>query len=123
MEFKPISGWIKPDSQTVRINNNQTTTASGEYRQHTVIDLSVYAYKIRKYKFAYLTWSGANSRSVDVYRDGSIIATTPNDGAYTHGPFEEGGPATYHVCEAKSSTCSNRVTVKVTGDDDDDDDD
>jgi hypothetical protein len=123
LEFKPISGWIKPDSQTVRINNNQTTTTSGEYRQHTVIDLSVYAYKIRKYKFAYLTWSGANSRSVDVYRDGSIIATTPNDGAYTHGPFEEGGPATYHVCEAKSSTCSNRVTVKVTGDDDDDDDD
>ncbi|MBC2711500.1 MAG: BACON domain-containing protein [Desulfosarcina sp.] len=111
LEFNTIPGWIKPTNQTVTISNNQTTDTSVEYSQHTVIDLSVYAYKIKNYKYADLTWSGANSTSVDVYRDGSIIATTPNDGAYTHGPFSEGPPATYQTCEAGTSICSNMVPV------------
>jgi hypothetical protein len=111
LEFNTIPGWIKPTSQMVTINNNQTTDTSGEYSRYTVIDLSVSAYKILGAKFAYLTWSGANSTSVDVYRDGSIIATTPNDGAYTHGPFSAGDPATYQLCEAGTSICSNMVTV------------
>ena len=111
LEFNTIPGWIKPTSQTVTINNNQTTDTSGEYSQHSVIDLSVYTYKIINYKYAYLTWSGANSRSVDLYRDGSIIATTRNDGTYTDGPFRDGNPATYQLCEAETSICSNMVPV------------
>jgi len=111
LEFNTIPGWIKPTSQTVTINSNLTTDTSGEYSQHIVIDLSVYAYKIKKDKYADLTWSGANSTSVDVYHDGSIIATTPNDGAYTHGPIETKTPATYQLCEAGKSICSNMVTV------------
>jgi hypothetical protein len=111
LEFNTITGWITPTSQTVTINNNQTTDTSGEYSQRTFIDLSVYAYKIKNYKYADLTWSGANSTSVDVYRDGFIIATTPNDGAYTSGPFSEGTPATYQLCEAGTSICSNVVPV------------
>jgi hypothetical protein len=111
LEFNTIPGWIKPTSQMVTINNNQTTDTNGDYSQHTVIDLSVYAYKIKNYKYADLTWSGANSTSVDVYRDGFIIATTPNDGAYTSGPFSEGTPATYQLCEAGTSICSNVVPV------------
>ena len=75
------------------------------------IDLSVDAYKIFNYKFARLTWSGATSASVDVYRDDSIIATTSNDGEYTHGPFTSATPATYQLCEAETSICSNSVTV------------
>jgi hypothetical protein len=31
LEFKPISGWTTPSSQTVTINNNATTSASGTY--------------------------------------------------------------------------------------------
>jgi hypothetical protein len=104
------------------INNDQTTETSGEYNQNTVIDLSVSPFKILGSKYARLTWSGANSTFVDVYRDGSIIATTPNDGEYIHGPFSSGAPATYQLCEAGTSICSNMVTVEVTDDDDDDDD-
>jgi len=111
LEFNTIPGWIKPNSQTVTINYNQTTETNGEYSQLTVIDLSVYTYKIKGDKYAELTWSGANSTFVDVYRDGSIIATTFNDGAYTHGPFSSGDPATYQLCEAGTSICSNMVTV------------
>jgi hypothetical protein len=73
--------------------------------------LSVYAYKVKGDKYADLTWNGANSTNVDVYRDGSWIVTTANDDSYTHGPFSKGKPATYQVCEAETSTCSNEVTV------------
>jgi hypothetical protein len=111
LEFNTIPGWIKPTSQTVTINNNQMTETSGEYSQHFVIDLSVYAYKIKKDKYADLTWSVANSTSVDVYLDGSIIASTLNDGVYTHGPVKTKTPATYQLCEDGTSICSNMVTV------------
>ena len=73
--------------------------------------LSVNAYKIKGDKYADLTWSGANSTNVNVYRDNSQIETTDNDGAYTHGPFGKGKPATYQVCEVGTSTCSNTVSV------------
>jgi hypothetical protein len=77
------------------------------------LTLSVSAYKVRGNKYADLTWSGANSTQVDVYRNGSKVATTANDGAYTDGPLGVGGgSATYQVCEAGStSTCSNSVSV------------
>jgi vibriolysin len=76
------------------------------------ISLSVNGYKIRGNKHADLTWSGATSGSVDVYRDGAFVATTANDGAYTDGPFGKGGGSTaFQVCEAGTSTCSDTVTV------------
>jgi hypothetical protein len=39
------------------------------------IFLSVRAYKIKATKYADLTWSGANSENVDIYRDGTYILT------------------------------------------------
>lgn len=76
------------------------------------ISLSVQTYKVRAQKYADLTWSGASSANVDVYRDGSKVATTPNYGAYTDGPLgKEIRSATYQVCEAGTSTCSNFVEV------------
>jgi subtilisin len=74
--------------------------------------LTVTAYKIRGIKYADLSWSGATSTNVDVYRDGTFLTTTANDGGYTDGPLGRGGgSATYQVCEAGTSTCSNSVSV------------
>jgi subtilisin len=74
--------------------------------------LSVTAYKVRGDKYADLAWNGATSTNVDVKRNGAVIATTANDGAFTDGPLGKGGgSATYQVCEAGTSTCSNSVTV------------
>ncbi len=76
------------------------------------IVLSVTASKIRGTKYANLTWSGATSTNVDIYRDGIPITTTANDGAYTDGPLGKGGgSAAYQVCEEGTSTCSNTVSV------------
>ena len=76
------------------------------------ISLSVSAYKVRGDKHADLSWSSATSTNVDIYRDGNLVDTTANDGAYTDGPLGKGGgSATYRVCEAGTSTCSNVVNV------------
>lgn len=75
------------------------------------IALTVATYKIKGDKYADLTWNGATSTNVDIYRDGSLITTTGNNGAYIHGPFNQGRPATYQVCEVGISTCSKEVTV------------
>jgi hypothetical protein len=78
------------------------------------ITLSANAYKSKGDKFANLTWSGASSEYVDVYRDGNLIpdaAGIINDGEYLHGPFNSGKPATYQICEKGTSTCSNELDV------------
>ncbi|MBW3563151.1 MAG: S8 family serine peptidase [Acidobacteria bacterium] len=76
------------------------------------ISLSATGYKVKGRWHTDLSWSGASSTNVDVYRDGSVIATTANDGAYTDATnFVGGGSLTYQICEAGTSTCSNSVTV------------
>jgi serine protease len=59
-----------------------------------------------------LSWSGAASANVDVYRDGALLITTPNDGSASD-PIGQKGSATYayQLCESGSATCSAVVTV------------
>ncbi|MEJ2310028.1 MAG: S8 family peptidase [Gammaproteobacteria bacterium] len=74
------------------------------------ISLEVSTYRIRGIKYVDLTWSGANSTNIDVYRDGVLIATTANDGAYTDNINAVGGGSyTYKVCEEGTDTCSDTV--------------
>src|SRR6266567_4150054 len=59
-----------------------------------------------------LKWRGAMSANVDVYRDGVVIATTPNDGLYDDSTGTSGQASfMYQVCEAATQNCSNSVTV------------
>ncbi|MCG2590732.1 S8 family serine peptidase [Rhodohalobacter sulfatireducens] len=59
-----------------------------------------------------LTWSGATSSNVDIYRDGTVLTTTSNSGAFTDNTsFKGGGSLTYQVCESGTNTCSSEVTV------------
>lgn len=74
------------------------------------ISLSVVSYKVKGNHKADLSWSGATSSSVDIYRDGAIVAVTENDGAYTdHINRKGGGSYVYKLCEAGTSTCSNEA--------------
>lgn len=75
------------------------------------INLSVIGEKVRGTKSADLGWSGANGDNVHIVRDGSVVATTANDGTYTDNIGKGGGSHTYKVCEAGTSTCSNEATV------------
>jgi serine protease len=59
-----------------------------------------------------LTWSGATSASINVYRNGVVIATVPNTGRYTDSTGDTGRARyTYRVCEAGTWTCSNNARV------------
>ena len=61
-----------------------------------------------------LTWSGASGTQVDIYREGTKIATVNNSGSYSDQTnFRGGGSLTYQVCETGTSpTCSNSVTIQ-----------
>jgi len=76
------------------------------------ITLSARGYLVNGRRRADLTWSGATSNRVDIYRNGALIATIRNDGFYTD---RIGGPPpgtfTYQVCNRGTNTCSNQATV------------
>jgi thermitase len=74
------------------------------------IVLTASGYKVKGLQKADLAWTGVSS-SVDVYRDGNVIATTTWN-PYTD-PIDQrgGGSYIYKVCEAGTSTCSNESTV------------
>jgi serine protease len=96
-------GAIGTTSQKV----NVTSTSTGG------INLTVNPYKVKGLQRVDLSWSGATSTNVDIYRSGSKITTTANDGAYTDNIGNKGGGSyTYEVCEAgTTSTCSATITA------------
>ena len=76
------------------------------------ITLSAAKRKVGGINTVRLTWSGATSTDIDVYRDGVVIVTTANDGSYTDSTGDTGrAQYTYRVCEAGTSTCSNNAIV------------
>ncbi|HUP63990.1 MAG TPA: Ig-like domain-containing protein [Thermoanaerobaculia bacterium] len=80
--------------------------------QSESITLTASGYKVKGLQKADLSWSGATSTSIDVFRDGALIATTSNDGSYTDNiNVTGGGSYVYQVCESGTSTCSNQTTV------------
>lgn len=81
--------------------------------ERTEIRLSTSLYEVPgEGPAADLTWSGASSSDVDVYRDGARITTTANDGAHTDVVGRGGRPPfEYRVCESGTDVCSNRSTA------------
>lgn len=76
------------------------------------VTLSASGYKVKGRHNVDLSWAGASSTNVDIYRDGGLLTTTANDGAYTWSSNNRGGASyTFQVCEAGTSTCSDTVTV------------
>jgi hypothetical protein len=59
-----------------------------------------------------LSWSGAASANIDIYRNVAFLRTVPNTGSYTDNTGNKGRATfTYKVCEAGTQNCSNLVTV------------
>jgi len=97
-------GQTATDSVTVTVDNGGGPVDP--------ITLSATAYKVRGAGVVELDWTPVTSTDIDIYRNGGLITTVENVGAYTDNDLGKGGgSATYHVCEAGTSTCSNEVTV------------
>jgi subtilisin family serine protease len=76
------------------------------------ITLSAVGFKQQGLQKADLTWSGATSANVDIYRNGVVITVTANDGVHRDNIDRRGGGTyTYKVCEAGTATCSNEATI------------
>jgi hypothetical protein len=81
------------------------------------ITLSARGYKVQGRQAVDLSWTGATSNNIDIYRNGVLIVTVPNiPGFYTdHIGARGNGRYTYKVCEAGTQNCSNEVTVRFGG--------
>ncbi|HYH27441.1 MAG TPA: choice-of-anchor B family protein, partial [Actinomycetota bacterium] len=63
-----------------------------------------------------LSWEGATSSEIDVFRDGELVATVPNDGSHSDSTENRGRATyTYRVCEAGTPACSDGVMVRFGG--------
>jgi hypothetical protein len=107
-----------------RVRNGRIDIGSFEVQAGTTptptpsqINLSAIGRRVQGRHTVDLTWSGANSANIDIYRDGVVIATVPNNGSYKDFIGVRGGNVryTYKVCEAGTSNCSNEVTVRFGG--------
>jgi hypothetical protein len=96
-----------PPDPTGRLDTGGRYCATSES-----ITLSTAQRKVGGINTVRLTWSGATSTDIDVYRDGVVIVTTANDGSYTDSTGDTGRARyIYKVCEAGTMNCSNEATV------------
>jgi PKD repeat protein len=94
------------DSQGLSNTKTQTVTVTAPGS----ISLTATKRTQGKKRYVDLAWSGASGTNVDVFRNGSRITTTANDGAHTDS-VSAAGSYTYKVCNAGTSTCSPDVTA------------
>jgi hypothetical protein len=74
--------------------------------------LSAEGETLRNTRQVRLTWGGAASAQVDVYRDGKRVAVVANSGAHVDQIRGKASKSyAYQVCEAGSAACSNTVVV------------
>jgi hypothetical protein len=95
-----------------RIVKGRIDIGSFELQRPAPITLSAARRKVGGINTVRLTWCGATSTNIDVYRDRVLIVTTANDGSYIDSTGDTGRARyTYRVCEAGTMTCSNNARV------------
>ena len=96
-----------------RVVNGRIDIGAFEVQTQSVaIQLQATSRRVQAINTVRLTWSGATSANVDVYRDAVLIVTTANDGSYTDSTGDTGRARyTYGVCETGTATCSNDAKV------------
>jgi Matrixin/Fibronectin type III domain len=75
--------------------------------------LTARGYKVKGSQTVDLAWNGLSGDSVDIYRNGSVVSSSANDGAQTDSINKKGGGSTYtyQVCDGGTSNCTNSVIV------------
>ena len=72
--------------------------------------LAASAYKVRKSLRVDLTWGGFSASTIDVFRNGTKVTSTANDGAWTDS-LRTAGTYRYKACAVGTSICSNEATA------------
>ena len=101
-------------STTTTTAATTTTTSSSTTTTTTAppnIVLSAVGRSARKKNLVDLAWSGAATSNVEIRRNGVVVATTPNDGAFTDNLNRATGTFRYRVSHPGGSPISNEVSV------------
>ena len=75
------------------------------------ITLSTRGHTMRAGSRVVLTWSGSTGTVVDVFRNGTKVASPANNGTYTDMLGTVTGTFSYQVCNAGTTVCSNASSV------------
>jgi len=67
--------------------------------------------KVGKRHYVDLQWSGAATANVEIRRNGTVVATTTNDGAHTDHLNRAAGTFRYRVSHPGGTPISNEVVV------------
>jgi PKD repeat protein len=87
-------------------------TASVSVAAGSNIVLSVTGRTDATKQYMLLRWTGATGAAVDVYRNGTFLTSTANDGQYGNSRNLPGSSSyTYRVCQTGSTICSNQASV------------
>jgi hypothetical protein len=62
-------------------------------------------------KLVTLTWTGATSQYVSLFRDGVNIGAAANTGTFTDVVVTSGGTIVHKVCAYNTTVCSNTASV------------
>ena len=75
--------------------------------------LTARGYKVKSLQTVELKWSGLSANAVNIYRNGTVISSSANDGAETDNINKKGGGVTYtyQVCAADGSSCTSSASV------------
>jgi hypothetical protein len=114
-------GWlVLGDESTIttakRFDTRESTSPpvlTIEYTAPASIMLRAAGFRMGGINTVRLTWTGATSSQVDIYRNAVLIVTTANDRSYVDSTGDTGrAQYTYKVCEAGTQTCSNVERVR-----------
>ncbi|MGE6648518.1 S8 family serine peptidase [Shewanella colwelliana] len=117
-EMSPTYAYATADAYTVTMTvtdaegNSDVTDMQVEVFEHSIF-AGVTRAKLSRRGSALvdLNWNGATGSSVVIYRDGTAIATTNNDGNYRDRFANAPASVTYQVCETESSLCSDVIVA------------
>jgi beta-lactamase superfamily II metal-dependent hydrolase/transcriptional regulator CtsR len=92
---------------------SNTASATTESPAFSIV-LVTSGYKDKGLHKALLTWSGATTPRVDIYRNGQKVATVNNTGTFTdHIDLRGSATYTHQVCEEGTSNCSATVDTSI----------
>ena len=60
---------------------------------------------------AILTWAGVSGTSVDIYRNGTKLTATSNDGYFKNYLTLKSATYSYKVCASGTQTCTNTASI------------
>jgi PKD repeat protein len=78
------------------------------------LSLSGYGNRQSTRSMATVIWSGAESETVEIYRNGIFVASTPNDGKFVDLEIAANAKtAQYTICEAGAGRCSDNLVLQL----------